>query len=182
MKQVPAEEDRTIIMLDGQQVVYYAPGPRRDDGVVDGFKMWVNHYPIRDEEILAYFKKSQIDSGQRLFPFVHKLARKVGRELVNGPLDPGRLPEYRHTKVSKERWAILVGMMLAEENREHTALGKNMKVFALYKVLVEGCCPVTAAVDTKHMTAKKIEAFCRKKGIWIERGRQSQTDDPLLEC
>lgn len=68
------------------------------------------------------------------------------------------------TDIAIDLTSVYMGM-LAEQNKEHTKLGKRIKRLGLYQVLLEHMPPDLAASFSRGKNWREIDGICRSKGF-----------------
>ena len=62
-------------------------------------------------------------------------------------------------------FSILYAAMIAEENKEHTILGKRIKRLGIHQVLFEKVPPADAAEFSKGKSWRRLDAMCKERGF-----------------
>ena len=125
--------------------------------------------PPKDTDYFSDLKEfSRIYGTQRLYQDCVQVYQMANTPVSNSALeDISRLAEaYGQDSLKMDTiFSTLYMAMIAEEQKEHTRLGKRIKLLGIYALLIEHRPVHDAANFMRGMGWREIDALCRARGF-----------------
>jgi len=162
-----------MIMLmsfrDGTRLVY-------EDGQFDGYKVsfYNSHRRIGSPTDIETFEKLlRVGDMQSTMSVIKNIAGQISKYTV---FDEVAIHTVNDTLAEQKLFSSIAAMMIAEERKEGSKLGKYVKLLGCYQVLIEGMEPYLAANWSKGRNWREIKRRIEQCGLLLEPAQLSLFD------
>lgn len=155
-----------LVTIAGGSELYFGAG-QFDDWCI--FIKYGDRYEAPTDE--WYFNKlakwANVKSPQDIYDDFVKIYDKTTQTVAQEVFDDirGIADSYKNPAETELVFAILYMGMIAEENKEHTVLGKRIKRLGVYQTLMEQVHPRISANYSRGKRADYLQEVCKFRGF-----------------
>jgi len=160
---------RDVHVTAGGASIYF------DRGKIDDWCVYVQQsgqttYAPRDLEYFSFLRSASERNGDAkfiydMFCILYDLASQCISPAA-GKLLRDISSEFGDSSVDAEiHLAVIYAAMIAEENKQYTALGKRIKRLGVHQLLLEGFSPAEAANWSRGKKAPALKEECKRRGF-----------------